>query len=205
MPASSGHNAVHPGGRNLRRLGLADPGREQGYCLAPGNYATVGTEKISGDAERHDMGHVQGFGAVSVGRQGLLADTGRSDNHPRRDGWQTGSLDYREEIGHDRTGTHSQKYLAYAGARLERHTESAERISGQPSAQPGEPRPGHPAATGENRPTPDRTTGISAALAMLERYTRELGTALVAFERLVERQLERVRERQRSRGPEFGR
>lgn len=51
------------------------------------------------------------------------------------------------------------------------------------------------------------TTGISAALATLERCTRELGAALVAFERLVERQIERSRERerQRNRGPGMGR
>ena len=55
----------------------------------------------------------------------------------------------------------------------------------------------------------DRATGISTALATFERYTRELGTALVAFERLVERQIkrlqEREQERQRSRGPRLGR
>ena len=105
--------------------------------------------------------------------------------------------------------TLSKKHLAHPGTGLERHAKSPQHIPGQPSAQPGEPRPGHPAATGENRATPGRTTGISAALATLERYTRELGTALVAFERLVERQVERLRERgqehPRSRGPGLGR
>ena len=63
------------------------------------------------------------------------------------------------------------------------------------------------ATTAINRAAPTRTTGISAALATLERYTRELGTALVAFERLVERQIERLRAQgsQRSRGPGLGR
>ena len=50
-----------------------------------------------------------------------------------------------------------------------------------------------------------RATGISAALAALERYTREIGTALVAFERHIERQIEQTRERQRSRGPGISR
>jgi hypothetical protein len=78
-------------------------------------------------------------------------------------------------------------------------------ISGQPPTQSGKPRPGHPATTGVNRPTPGRTAGISAALATFERYTRELGTALVVLERLVERQIERLHEQhQRSRGPRLG-
>lgn len=63
----------------------------------------------------------------------------------------------------------------------------------------GNPRPNHQAATGEDRPTPGRTAGISTALATLERYTQQLGTALVALERLVERQIEKARERQRQR------
>ena len=122
---------------------------------------------------------------------------------------QTGSLENSEEISHDRTGTHSQKYLAYPGAGVERHAENAQRIPGQPPAQSGKPRPDHQSATGAHDPTPGRADRVSAALATLERYTRELGTALVALERLVERQIERLRERererQRSRGPRLGR
>lgn len=158
-------------------------------------------------AKRPDMGHVQGFGAVSRERQGLPADTGGQNTPLGRDGRQTGSLDNSEEIGHDRTGTHFERHPDHAGAGFDRHAENARHILGQSPAQPGEPRPGHPPATGENRATSDRAKGIGAALATLERYTRELGTALVALERLVERQIERFRERerQRSRGPGFGR
>lgn len=207
VPTSPGHHPVHSDGRDIQRLGPVDPGREENHDLAPGNRHAVGTERVPGSAERPDMGLVQGVGAVSVGGQRLPADAGRLDNHPRRDARQTGSLDNSEEISHDRTGTHSQEHFAYHGAGIERHAEDAQHIPKQPSAQPEEPRPGHPAATRKNRSTPDRTAGISAALATLERYTRELGTALVALERLVERQIERFRERerQRSRGPGFGR
>lgn len=212
MPPSPGLDSVHPDGRGLERLGPAESGREQGYGFAPGDNRPFGAERGTGSTERPDMGHVQGAGAVSVGGQGLPADTGGLDNHPRRDPWRkAGSLENSEEIDHDRIGTHSQKHLAHPGARIERHAENAQRIPGQPSAQPGEPRPGHPAATAEHGPTPGQATGISAALATLERYTRELGTALVAFERLVKRQIEKVwerdqeRERQRSRGPGMGR
>ena len=206
MPASPGHHPVHPDGCNVQRLGSADPGREENHDFAPGNNHTVGTERIPGNSERPDMGHLQGAGTIQIGGQRLSADAGRLDNHPRRDAErQARSLENREEISHDRTGTHSQKHLARPGARVDRHTEGARHILGQPSAQPGEPCPSYPSVTGENRATSDRAAGISAALATLERYTRELGTALVAFERLVERQIEwlreRERERQRSRRP----
>ena len=208
MSASPGLDPVHPDGRGLERLGPADPGREENRGLAAGDIRPFGTKRSPGSTERPDMGHIQGIGAVSVGGQRLPADAGGLDNHTRRDAWRkAGSLENSEEIDHDRIRTHSQKYLAHPGAGIERHAENAQHIPGQPSAQLGKPRPGHSPATGENRATSGRATGISAALATLERYTRELGTALVALERLIECQIERLREReqQRSRGPGRGR
>lgn len=207
MPASPGHHPVHPGGNHVQRLGLVGPGREKDHGLASGNNHAVGTEREAGSGEHPDMGLIQGGGTIPVGGQELPTNAGRLDNHPRRDARQAGRLENSEEINHDRIGTHSQKYTAHSGTRIERHAESARRIPRQSPAQPGEPRPGHPAATGEREPTPGRTDRISAALTTLERYTREFGTALVAFERLVERQIERLRERekQRSRGPGLGR
>lgn len=210
MLASSGIDSLHFDGRGPEWLGTADLGRKQGHGLATGDNRPLGTERSPGSTERPDMGHIQGIGAVSVGRQGLPADAGGLDNHPRRNaGRQTGRLENSEEISHDRTGTHSQQYPAHHGAGPERHAENAQHISGKPSTQLGKPRQSHPAASGRNQSTPDRTTGISTALAALERYTRELGTALVAFERHIERQIERVREREqeksRSRGPGLGR
>ncbi|MDL2316669.1 relaxase/mobilization nuclease domain-containing protein [Desulfovibrio sp. OttesenSCG-928-A18] len=207
MPASTGHHPVHPDERDIQRLGIADPGREEDHGLAPGDNHAVGAEREIGSAERPDMGHLQGVGTVSVGGQELPADAGRLDNHPRRNARQTGSLGNSEEIDHDRTGTYSQKHLAHPGAGIDRHAESPSHIPGQPSTQPGESRPSHPPATGGSRATSGRAAGISAALATLERYTREFGAALVAFERLAERQVERLREREqpRSRGRGLGR
>jgi hypothetical protein len=209
MSASLGHNPVHSNGRDIQRLGPAGPGREENHDLAPGNNRAVRTERFHGSPEHPDLGHLQGVGAIPLGGQRLPADAGRLENHPRGNGEQTGCLEHRKEIDHDRTGTYAQKHPDRPGARFDRHAENPRHILGQPSAQPGEPRPGHPPATGESRATPDRATGISTALATFERYTRELGTALVAFERLVERQIkrlqEREQERQRSRGPRLGR
>lgn len=206
MPASPGSDPVHPDRRGIERLGPADHGREQGRSLAAGDNRPFGTERSPGSTERPDMGHIQRTGAVSVGGQGLSADTGGLDNHPRRDAWrQTGSLENSEEIDHDGTGTDTQKYPAHPGAGLDRHAKNARHIPGQSATQSGKPCPGHPTVAGEREPTPGRTTGISAALATLERYTRELGTALVAFERLAERQIKRVREQQRNRESRLGR
>ena len=205
MPASPDHHPVHPDGRDIQWLGFAGLSREESHDLAPGNNRAVRTERFHGSPERPAMGHFQGAGAVSVGGQGLSADTGGLDNHPRRNARQTGSLENREEIDNDRTGTHPQKYIAYPGARLDRHAKNARHIPGQSATQSGKPCPGHPTVAGEREPTPGRTTGISAALATLERYTRELGTALVAFERLAERQIKRVREQQRNRESRLGR
>lgn len=208
MPASPGFDPVHPGGRDIQRLGSVDAGREENHDFAQGNNCAVGTERFPGSAEHPDMGHLQGFGAISRGGQGLpVTPGGQKIPICGPHVGQARSLGNSEKINHDRTGTHFEKYPAYPGARIERHPKSARHIPAQPSAQSGEPRPGHPAATGESRATPGRATGISAALATLERYTRQLGTALVALERLVEHQIERLRERERlrSRGPGVGR
>ncbi len=210
MPANSDHHPMHPDKRYVERLGLADSGREENHDFAPGDNHVVGAERAIGSGERPDMGHLQGAGILPIGGQKLSVDAGRLDNHPRRDAErQARSLENSEEISHDRTGTHSQEHLARFGARIDRHAEKPRHIPGQPSAQPGESQPSHPAATGENQATPGRATGVSTALATLERYTRELGTALVALERLIERQIERLRkkeqEQQRSRWPSLGR
>ncbi len=208
VSASPGLDPVHPAGRELERLGVTGPGRKESHDFEPGNYRSIGAEGFSGSAERPDIGYLQGAGAVPIGGQGLPADAGRLDDHPRRNAQrQAGRLENSEEINHDRTGTHAQKHLAYPRTGFDRHAENAKHIPGQSPTQPGEPRPGHPAATGDNGPAPSRATAIRTALATLERYTRELGTALVTFERHIERQIERTRERerQRCRGPRMGR
>ena len=165
----------------------------------------VGPENGFGENRQSAGSQNLGLGTIGERKRPFHHPTAESDAQNRLDGGQpTG---HQIGVSHDRTGTHAQKYSAHPGAGLDHHAENAWHIPCQPSTQPGEPRPGHPPATGENRATPDRATGINAALATLERYTRELGTALVALERLVERQIERLheRERQRSRGLGLGR
>ena len=101
-------------------------------------------------------------------------------------------------MSHDRTGAHLQRNFDHYGTGIDRHTGSLQNEAGSARQRNSTFAAEREAATGP-------ATGISAALATLERYTRELGTALVAFERHIERQIERARERQRSRGPRMGR
>lgn len=195
----------HPAADHTGLLGADDTLSTPHHRLAAGNRCPPEQERDSGEQHRRNTGDLQRTDPISGRGQGLSADAGRLESYQRGDSRQAGRLEYCEEISHDRTGTYSQKYLAHPGARLERHAEGAQHIPDQPSTQPGKPQPSHSPVAGENRATPGRATAISAALAAFERYTRELGTALVAFERLVERRIERARERQRSRGPRLGR
>ena len=208
MSTSPDPYPVHPDGCDTRRLGPADPGREQGHDLATGSGRTQNGQSRLGEEHR---GLAPNLGNRA---QWTIFDSNAAPHvETRLDIQQSSGLE--AGVSHDRTGTHSEKYPAHSGTRLDRNPADAQRFPDQPPTQPGEPRPGHPTATGANRATPDRASRISAALATLERYTRELGTALVALERLVERQIERLRERelerereqqrQRSRGPGLGR
>lgn len=60
MPANPGADLVHPDRRDVQRLVLAGPGREENHDSASGNFRTLGTERNPGSAERPNMGHVQG-------------------------------------------------------------------------------------------------------------------------------------------------
>ena len=204
MPASSEHNDVHIDGSDVQRMGVDYLGRGQDNETAPGNNHAIGAERDAGNGKFSVLGHIQGVGTVQMGRQGLSADAGRLDNKSLGNGQKPGHLENSEEISHDRTGAHSQKYFACIGAGVDDHAGNPRQTSGRPANTPGSTGPIPSGTTPENTTTPDCATGISAALATLERYTRELGTALVAYERLVERQIALVRDRQWSPGPRLG-
>ena len=209
MPASPDFGFVHPDGRGLERLGAAETGREQGHGLAAGNNRPLGPERSIGGTERPAMGHIQGVGAVSRGGQRLSVDARGLDDHQQRNSGQAGRLDNSEEISHDRVGAHFEKHAACAGAGFDHNAGNSRRTAERPTNEAGGARPIHSGTTSENTATSDGTTGISAALATLERYTCDLGTALVALEHLIKRQIEGRRERQQefqcSRGPGLGR
>lgn len=104
VPASPGIDPVRPVGRRLERMGIACLGREKDYDLASGDNHALGTERNPRSAERPDMGHLQGIGAVPrPDQQRLPADPRGLNDQLRGNSGQAGRLENSEEISHDRT------------------------------------------------------------------------------------------------------
>jgi hypothetical protein len=186
---------------DLGRLGLGTLGNEPDVESAPGNRAVESPHSRLGNNSHSVEGQDVGVGADREQGGPLYYPSGQ--NHPQN------RLDLRESpshqigVSHDRTGTDTQKYPDPHGAGNTDHfTDTQHRIIRQETGS-GSPRRSPEKTASPGQPVTAGTTGIRTALATLERYTQELGTTLVALERLVERQIERVREqqRQRSRGP----
>lgn len=190
MFAGPAPESEHPAGRGDGRLGLADIGREAG----PGS--ANGDQRTSEDQERLGENHsCMAIDAEQRPQRSLY----RSDTSP----YAERQLDIREQarmetgVNHDRTGTHAQRIPGADG------TASAQ--------QPGRPFPDPATAqrrTGdpqEHSPhSASRTSHLNQALDALERCVRELAALVDAAERTVARQVEKLRERQRSRGPGMG-
>lgn len=196
MAANSAHKLEHPYGREPRRMGIAENGREQGSGLAA-------ADRQPQQSKIHNGEHRETVGSQNVG---LIAggEPARTLYRPAQEQHLETRLDNRPEprlesgVNHDRAGTHPHKIADRHGAGIDRRTRG-------PHKDAGRAQPSHSPLAADHEPDRNRATAIRAALATLERYTRELGTALVAFERHIERQIERTRERQRSRGPRLGR
>lgn len=198
MLAGPAPESEHPDGRGPGRLGPAGLGREAGIEPTDRDSDAQEAERIPGSAERHNLEHVQGAGAAALGRQGLPADPGRLDNHQQRHGWQTGRMARREEIDHDGIGTDAQRISGTD------RTASAQQPD-RPLSDPATPQRG----TGdpqERSPHPASRAGhLDRALDALERCARELAALVDEAERAVARQVDKLRERQRGRGPGMGR
>lgn len=196
MAANPAHNREHPDGRSLGRMGIIHLGREQGHGLTAGDSRAWRTENSHGENRCTITGPDLGVG--------LSRKPAGSIHRPANEKHLETRLDNRQEPGletgvsHDRTGTHPHQLTDHDGA-------GTDRQPGNPQKDTGRAKSGYSTFAGTGQPDTGRTAGIRAALATLERYTRELGTALVAFERHIERQIERARERQHSRGPRMGR
>ena len=197
MLAGPAPELEHSDGRGPGRLGPDNIGWEAGVEAAERDNGTFGEESSPGSRKHSDMGYLQRAGAASLRGQGLPADPGRLDNHQQRHGGQARRMAHSEEINHDRTGTHAQRISGADGA-----------ASAQ---QPGRPFPDPATAqrgTGdpqERSPHPaSRTIHLNRALDALERCVRELTALVDAAERAVARQVEKLRERQRRRGPGMG-
>jgi hypothetical protein len=189
----------HLAGDGTDRLGADSIVSASDHGPAAEDHRAFGAERNFGSGDRQNMGHLQGLGAVSGGRQGLFVDARRLDDPGGGNTRKTGSMGSNEEISHDRTGTDTQRYLGPHGTGNGCHTESPRQGSGRSSATAGGSGESIGTAAEPHSANEQRFAGIDAAIARIKRYVHELGTALVALERHVERQIERARER--SRGP----
>ena len=192
------------GGDHAHLLGADNPVPSPDNGLTPGSGGTQGREggmgqRLSAAATGLSRPH-----AAQTGRQELSDTAGRHDGPRRRGIGETGSMGNREEISHDRTGTDTQRHIDPAGAGFFSFPVRPEQgITGAKTTY-GCPEPGVTEVSGGNDPDEGRFASLDAALGRLDRIVRELGAALVAFERYVERQIaragEREHERQRNRG-----
>ncbi len=207
----------------IRHMLPASPAAELRACLGP-YFGWLGADALGNESH---LGAAPGGRAVadgysrpgenrrSVGGQDLEPGTlGQREgplHHPSSQSNPQNRLDLREPAGHqtgvshDRTGTHAQRYPDPHGAGDNRHLGGTQQNPGGTATEIGSPGPSHTAPAREQHPDNQRTPGISAALATLERDTQQLGTALVAFERFVERQIEHLREKERNQGQRMGR
>ena len=196
MAANPAHNHEHLDGCDLGSVGNIHTGREQGHGLAAGDSRAWRTENSYGENRYTITGPDLGAGLSR--KPGGTLHRPTSEKHPET------RLDIRQKPGletgvsHDRIGTDPQGVADHNGAGIDRQP-------GSPRKDIGNAWSGDTKLTAERHPDTGRAAGISAALAALERYTRELGTALVALERHIERQIERARERHRGRGPGMSR
>ena len=188
---------------DLGWLGAGTLGNEPDIEPAPGNRAVESPHSRLGDNSHSVEGQDVGAGADREQGRPLYHPSGQ--NHPKN------RLDLRESpsrqigVNHDRTGTHAQKYPDPHGAGNTKHlADPQHRINCTEAGNSSHGRSSEK-LTSPSQAVAAGTTGIRTALATLERYTQELGTALVALERLVERQIERMRKQQRDRGPRMGR
>lgn len=197
MAANLAHKLEHPHGREPRRMGIAENGREQGSGIEAGDRQPDRLQRRAGAEHGGAGSQIQGRDPLPLPGQGLPSVARGLQRPDSRNGRQT-DRNILGEIGNDRTGTHPHKLTGRNGAGIDRHT-------GGPRKDAGRTQPSHSPLAAEREPDRSRATAIRSALATLERYTRELGTTLVALERHIERQIERTRERHRSRGPRLGR
>ena len=193
-------------GADVWRLESDSVGNKSHLELAEGDRATAIHRGGAGENSRAVGGQDLGAGTDGERQRPLHHHSGQDNHQNRLDAGQPAG--HQTGVDHDRTGAHPQRYPDQDGAGYDRHTGIPQQNLGRAATEFGGTTPGLEPPTGADQPDSRRTTGISAALATLERYTCELGTALVALERFVGRQIEiratRIKEplRQHNKGLE---
>ena len=190
MLAGTAPESEHPDGRGDGRLGPADISREQG----PGSAS--GDPRTSADQER--LGENHSFMAIEAEQRSQRA-LYRSDTSS----YAERELDIREQtrmetgVNYDRIGTDAQRISGADGAASAQQPDRpfSDPATAQWRTDDPQERSPHSAS---------RTGHLDRALDALERCVRELAALVDAAEHAVARQVDRLRERQRSRGPGMG-
>jgi len=185
----------HPGADRSDSLGADHPVPLSDYGFATGDRRPQGAERNLGQGLSPDPEGVFRPGTVSGRGKKLSAAAPGPDYQNGRDRGQTGSLGNREEISHDRTGKDAQGYADPHGAGVCRHTDQPGQNPGRTATHTDSAQPGLATASGGEQPEQRRFASLDEALGRLGRAIQELGNFVAAFERAVERQVER------SRGP----
>lgn len=187
----------HPDGYSSGRLGDLDFDRIQGHQPATGDSHTQPSEGLFGK-NNHALGG-QNLGGAAGGRPGGTFHhfTGERHSETRLDVWQEPCLE--SGVSHDRTGTHSQGNPDQTGEEFGPYSGKTWNNSGQSTTHSGNPQRDLARSTRLSPTAGDRTAGIGGALAKLEQCIHALETVLVAFERLVKRQIESAKVGQRNR------
>ena len=102
-------------------------------------------------------------------------------------------------VSHDRTGTDAQGHSDTHGTGLFRRTDQSGQDAGRAATRLDGAESGIAAASRGEQQNQRRFTSLGEAIGRLGRVIQELGTLVVAFERHIERQIERVRENVQSR------
>lgn len=190
MLAGLAPESEYSDGRGPGRLGHDDIGREQG------SGSESGDQRTSEDQER--LGENHSFMATDA-EQRPQRTLYRSDTPS----YAERELDIREQtrmetgVNHDRTGTPTQRI---PGTDRTASAQQSDRSLSDPATpqwgvdEPQECSPHHSSGA----------SGLDRALYALERCIRELAALVDAAERVVARQVEKLRERQRGRGPGMG-
>ena len=163
-------------------LGPADAVTVPNQGSGAGDFQPERPAGTAGSAKCLALEQLQGAGAVSDRRQNLSSDAGGTADRPCGQGGPTGRLGSGAEVRHDRNGTDAERKSADSGRGTCREAAPAGIMAFRP-ADPhggsGTPdsglAPGGPPATGG-------TADIDAALAALERRTRELIACADALE-----------------------
>lgn len=171
MVASPSPEHVASDGNRLGWLGCDGPALKEGHCLAGRNSGPAREQGRTG--EHHRATGKADLGIEAPGEPGGTVHHPAAENFgPHRlDGGQTAS----REIGvnHDGNRTSPQGHPGSAGTGITPGAEDPENDPDRSAADHGKARGYLAPAPAPSRPPDRSTTGISAALAAFERYTRE--------------------------------